>query len=47
MSTSTTGISLKRLQHLPVSDVERSVRFCCGVLGFEVKRRYPGKGHHG
>jgi len=44
MSTNTTGIGLKRLQHLVlwVSDVERSVRFYCGVLGFEVKRRYPG-----
>ena len=36
-------IGLKRLQHLVlwVSDVERSVEFYCGVLGFEVKRRYP------
>jgi len=39
----TTGIGLKRLQHLVlwVSDVERSVRFYRGVLGFEVKTRYP------
>ena len=36
-------IGLKRLQHLVlwVSDVERSVRFYCDVLGFEVKTRYP------
>src|ERR1700675_1345630 len=39
----TTGIGLKRLQHLVlwVSDVDRSVRFYHDVLGFEVKRRYP------
>ena len=43
MSTATTGIGLKRLQHLVlwVSDVERSVRFYRDVLGFEVKSRYP------
>ncbi|MGH7320772.1 MAG: VOC family protein [Candidatus Rokuibacteriota bacterium] len=43
MSTVTTGIGLRRLQHLVlwVSDVERSVRFYCDVLGFEVKTRYP------
>jgi catechol-2,3-dioxygenase len=43
MSTAVTGIGLKRLQHvvLWVSDVERSVRFYCDVLGFEVKMRYP------
>jgi catechol-2,3-dioxygenase len=37
------GIGLKRLQHLVlwVSSVERSVRFYCDVLGFEVKHRYP------
>ena len=37
------GIGLKRLQHLVlwVSDVDRSVRFYCDVLGFEVKARYP------
>ena len=36
-------IGLKRLQHLVlwVGDVERSVRFYCDVLGFEVKTRYP------
>jgi catechol-2,3-dioxygenase len=36
-------LGLKRLQHLVlwVADVERSVRFYCDVLGFEVKRRYP------
>jgi catechol-2,3-dioxygenase len=36
-------IGLKRLQHLVlwVADVERSVRFYCDVLGFEVKTRYP------
>jgi len=39
----TTGIGLKRLQHLVlwVSNVDRSVRFYQDVLGFEVKRRYP------
>jgi catechol-2,3-dioxygenase len=39
----TTGIGLKRLQHLVlwVSDVERSVRFYRDVLGFEVKSRSP------
>ena len=43
MTTATTGIGLKRLQHLVlwVSHVERSVRFYCDVLGFEVKRRSP------
>ena len=37
------GLGLKRLQHLVlwVADVERSVRFYCEVLGFEVRRRYP------
>ena len=41
--TTTTGIGLRRLQHLVlwVSDVERSVRFYRDVLGFEVKTRYP------
>jgi catechol-2,3-dioxygenase len=41
----TTGrIGLKRLQHIVlwVSDLERSVRFYCDLLGFEVQRRYPG-----
>ncbi len=34
---------MTRLQHLVlwVSNVERSVRFYCDVLGFEVKTRYP------
>ena len=43
MTTATAGIGLKRLQHLVlwVSNVDRSVRFYCDVLGFEVKRRYP------
>jgi catechol-2,3-dioxygenase len=43
MSTTTTGIGLKRLQHLVlwVSNVERSVRFYRDVLGFEVKSRSP------
>ncbi len=43
MTTATTGIGLKRLQHLVlwVGDVERSVRFYRDVLGFEVKTRYP------
>ena len=43
MSATTTGTGLKRLQHLVlwVSNVERSVRFYCEVVGFEVKRRYP------
>ena len=37
------GLGLLRLQHLVlwVATVERSVRFYCDVLGFEVKRRYP------
>ena len=37
------SIGLKRLQHLVlwVSDVERSVRFYTGVLGFEVQRMSP------
>ena len=37
------GLGLLRLQHLVlwVANVERSVRFYCDVLGFEVKRRYP------
>jgi catechol-2,3-dioxygenase len=37
------GVGLRRLQHLVlwVSDVDRSVRFYCDVLGFEVKTRYP------
>jgi catechol-2,3-dioxygenase len=41
--TPRSGIGLKRLQHLVlwVSDVERSVRFYCDVLGFEVKVRRP------
>ena len=43
MTTTATGIGLKRLQHLVlwVSNVERSARFYGDVLGFEVKRRYP------
>ena len=43
MSTVTTGLGLKRLQHLVlwVSNVERSVRFYRDALGFEVKTRYP------
>jgi catechol-2,3-dioxygenase len=43
MTTATTGIGLKRLQHLVlwVSDVARSVRFYGDVLGFEVKRQSP------
>ena len=43
-ASATTGIGLKRLQHLVlwVSDVERSVRFYTEVLGFEVKSRFPG-----
>ncbi len=43
MTTVTTGIGLKRLQHLVlwVSSVERSTRFYTEVLGFEVKTRYP------
>jgi catechol-2,3-dioxygenase len=44
MATTTTGIGLKRLQHLVlwVSNVERSVRFYRDVLGFEVKSQAPG-----
>lgn len=43
MSATATGTELKRLQHLVlwVSNVERSVRFYCEVVGFEVQRRYP------
>ena len=43
MTAITTGIGLKRLQHLVlwVSNVERSVRFYCDLLGFEVKRQDP------
>ncbi len=43
MTTTTTGIGLRRLQHLVlwVADVERSVRFYRDVLGFEVTKRYP------
>jgi catechol-2,3-dioxygenase len=42
-TSATAGLGLKRLQHLVlwVSNVERSVRFYCDVLGFEVKRQYP------
>jgi catechol-2,3-dioxygenase len=42
--TAATGIGLKRLQHIVlwVSNVERSVRFYCDVLGFEVKSQFPG-----
>ena len=37
------GIGLRRLQHIVlwISNVERSVRFYCEVLGFEVKHRFP------
>ena len=37
------SLGLTRLQHLVlwVSNVERSVRFYCDVLGFEVKRQSP------
>ena len=37
------GIGLRRLQHLVlwVSDVERSVRFYCDLLGFVVTKQYP------
>jgi len=43
MRVTQTGTGLKRLQHLVlwVSNVERSVRFYCDVVGFEVQRRYP------
>jgi catechol-2,3-dioxygenase len=43
MSVTKTGTGLKRLQHLVlwVANVERSVRFYCDVVGFEVQRRYP------
>lgn len=42
-ATTTTGIGLKRLQHLVlwVSNVERSVHFYRDVLGFEVKSQSP------
>ena len=38
-----TDFGLTRLQHLVlwVADVERSVRFYCEVVGFEVQRRHP------
>ena len=44
MTQTTKGIGIKRLQHivLYVSNVERSVRFYCDVLGFEVSRQRPG-----
>lgn len=44
MGGSATGIGLKRMQHIVlwVSDVERSVRFYCDVLGLEVSRQRPG-----
>ena len=43
MNDGAAGIGLKRLQHLVlwVSDVERSVRFYCDLLGFEVTKQYP------
>ncbi len=43
MTAASAGIGLTRLQHLVlwVSNVERSVRFYCDVLGFEVKTQYP------
>ena len=43
MTAASTGVGLTRLQHLVlwVSNVERSVRFYCDVLGFEVRTRYP------
>ena len=43
MTTATTGIGLKRLQHLVlwVSNVERSVRFYRDIFGFEVKTQSP------
>jgi len=43
MTPVTTGLGLKRLQHLVlwVSNVERSVHFYRDVLGFEVKTLYP------
>ena len=43
MSVTKTGTGLKRLQHLVlwVSNVERSARFYCDVVGFEVQRRHP------
>jgi len=43
MSATTIGAGLRRLQHLVlwVSNVERSLRFYCDVVGFDVARRYP------
>jgi catechol-2,3-dioxygenase len=43
MSAVTTGLGLKRLQHLVlwVGNVERSARFYCDVLGFEAKSLGP------
>jgi catechol-2,3-dioxygenase len=42
-STTTAGLGIKRLQHLVlwVSNVERSTRFYCDVLGFTVQHRFP------
>ncbi len=42
----TTGIGLKRLQHLVlwVSDVERSVRFYRDVLGFDLDGELARRG---
>src|SRR6266568_7986831 len=44
MTTTITGIGIRRLQHLVlyVSDVERSKRFYQDLLGFEVAHERPG-----
>ena len=43
MSVAKAGTGLKRLQHLVLwaSNVERSVRFYCDVVGLEIQRRSP------
>ncbi len=43
MTTTTTPIKVKRLQHvvLQVTDVERSVKFYCDVLGLKLNRTRP------
>ena len=32
--------------HLKVADLERSLRFYCGVLGFEITQRYGTRRRH-
>ncbi|OFV91221.1 MAG: hypothetical protein A3G76_13550 [Acidobacteria bacterium RIFCSPLOWO2_12_FULL_65_11] len=44
MGTAAKGLGIARMQHIVlwVSNVERSVRFYCDVLGLEVSRQRPG-----